>query len=433
MTSPLRGGTAVAPLPPRQPPPRAVGLHRSIARVRVAIAPPSDPIVPLALTATLAMLVQQAFATFTRGVVPVLAPPIGAELGIDPSHAGSYTALAAAAAMVGTVGVGGFLRRYGGFRVSQVSLALAGLGVGLGAPGGVAAIALGGLLVGLGSTVSTPASSHVLARVVPARQQPLYFSIKQTGVPLGVAMTGALAPAFAAVAGWRGSLALSALLCLALAAALEPWRARCDADRDPAAPLGLAAIGETIRSAWGPEVGTITAMAMCYVGLQFVHTSFIVVFLVETQGRSLAAAGGLFSLGTLVAIPGRIFWGWLGGRGAAPRRLLAGIGFGTAAAFAALAALPADAPDLLLLAAIVLNSATVMAFHGLMLAEVARLAPPGRAGPVTGGVLFFTQIGQILLPPLFGLVALRAGYRLAWLVFALPALLMGAWLWRSPR
>ena len=43
----------------------------------------------LALTATLAMLVQQAFATFTRGVVPVLAPPIGAELGIDPSHAGS--------------------------------------------------------------------------------------------------------------------------------------------------------------------------------------------------------------------------------------------------------------------------------------------------------------------------------------------------------
>ncbi len=33
----------------------------------------------LALTATLAMLVQQAFATFTRGVVPVLAPPIGAE------------------------------------------------------------------------------------------------------------------------------------------------------------------------------------------------------------------------------------------------------------------------------------------------------------------------------------------------------------------
>lgn len=387
----------------------------------------------LALTATLAMLVQQAFATFTRGVVPVLAPAIGAELGIDPSHAGSYTALAAAAAMIGTVGVGGFLRRYGGFRVSQVSLAIAGLGVALGAPAGVVAIAIGGFLVGLGSTVSTPASSHVLARVVPRRQQPLYFSIKQTGVPLGVAMTGALAPAFAAFAGWRGSLALSALLCLVLAVVLEPWRARCDTDRDPAAPLGLRAIGETIRSAWSPGVGTITAMAMCYVGLQFVHTTFIVVFLVETQERSLGAAGGLFSIATLVAIPCRILWGWLGGRLVAPRRLLAGIGLGIAAAFGAMALLPQFAADPVILAALALNSATVMAFHGLMLAEVARLSPQGRAGSVTGGVLFFAQIGQIVLPPLFGLLALAAGYRTAWAVFALPAMVMGAWLWREPR
>lgn len=387
----------------------------------------------LALTATLAMLVQQAFATFTRGVVPVLAPPIGAELGLDPSLAGSYTALAAAAAMAGTVGVGGFLRRYGGFRVSQVSLAIAGAGVAFGAPAGMVAIALGGLLVGFGSTISTPASSHVLARVVPRPRQPLYFSIKQTGVPLGVAMTGVLAPAFAAVAGWRGSLALCALVCVVLAAVLEPWRARFDTDRDPTAPLGLAAIGETVRSAWSPGIGGITAMAMCYVGLQFVHTTFVVVFLVETQGRSLAAAGGLFSLGTLVAIPGRILWGWLGGRHVAPRRLLAGIGFGTAAAFVALAALPAAASDPLVLAAVVLNSATVMAFHGLMLAEVARLAPPGRAGQVTGGVLFFAQIGQIVLPPLFGLVAVAAGYAWAWMVFALPALVMGAWLWRVPQ
>jgi MFS family permease len=389
--------------------------------------------VSLALTATLAMLVQQAFATFTRGVVPVLAPAIGAELGIDPSHAGSYTALAAAAAMVGTVGVGGFLRRYGGFRVSQVSLAIAGVGVAFGAPAGVIAIAIGGFLVGVGSTVSTPASSHVLARVVPRRQQPLYFSIKQTGVPLGVAMTGALAPAFAALAGWRGSLGLCALLCIVFAVVLEPWRARCDTDRDPRAPLGLAAIGETIRSAWSPGVGTITAMAMCYVGLQFVHTTFVVVFLVETQERSLGAAGGLFSIATLVAIPGRILWGWLGGRFVSPRRLLAGIGFGTAAAFGAMAALPALAADVIVLGALVLNSATVMAFHGLMLAEVARLSPPGRAGSVTGGVLFFAQIGQIVLPPLFGLVALATGYRIAWAVFALPAVVMGAWLWREPR
>ncbi len=385
----------------------------------------------LALTATLAMLVQQAFATYTRGVVPVLAPAIGADLGIDPSHAGSYAALASAAAMAGTVTVGGILRRYGGFRVSQAALVIASAGLALGAPAGWLAIAAGGLLVGLGSIASTPASSHVLARVVPPRLQPLYFSIKQTGVPVGVAMSGLLAPAFATIAGWRGALALSAGTCLALAAALEPWRARFDTDRDPTAPLRLAFLAETLRSAWTPGMAAITAMAIVYVGLQAVHVTFVVVFLVESQGRSLAAAGSLFSVATLVAIPGRIVWGWLGGRFVPTRSVLAGIGVGTSAAFAALAALPAGASDHAILAALLLGSATVMAFHGLMLAEVARLAPPGRAGIATGGVLFFVQIGQIILPPLFGLLAVLSGYRAAWAIFALPPLLMAGWLARA--
>ncbi|MDW8443291.1 MAG: MFS transporter [Acetobacteraceae bacterium] len=262
----------------------------------------------------------------------------------------------------------------------------------------------------------------------PPLDQPLYFSIKQTGVPLGAALTGLLAPLFAEVAGWRGALLLSGALCVALAVALQPWRARCDADRDPSAPLRIAAFGETLRMVWAPALAPITAMAVVYVGLQIVHMTFAVVYLVEVQGRSLAAAGALFSLATLVAIPGRIFWGWLGGRIVPTRVVLAGIGIGTAAAFGALAALPRGAGEGAILAALLLGSATVMAFHGLMLAEVARLAPSGRAGAATGGVLFFVQIGQILLPALFGLSASTLGYRPSWAAFALPALIMSGWL-----
>ena len=382
----------------------------------------------LALTATLAMLVQQTFATYSRGVVPVLAPAIGADLGIDPWHAGTYAACASAAAMAGTVAIAAPLRRWGGFRVAQVALLLAGAGLAIGAPGGAGFVAFGALLVGVGSVVSTPASSHVLARVVPVAQQPLYFSIKQTGVPLGAALTGLLAPTFAQAAGWRGALLLSGLLCGVLALALQPWRARCDSDRDPSAPLRIAAFGETLSMVWSPTLTPITAMAVVYVGLQIVHMTFAVVYLVEVQGRSLAAAGALFSLATLIAIPGRIFWGWLGGRIVPTRVVLAGIGIGTAAAFGALAALPRGAGDGMILAALLLGSATVMAFHGLMLAEVARLAPPGRAGPATGGVLFYVQIGQIALPALFGLAASGIGYRAAWALFAAPALVMACWL-----
>jgi len=387
--------------------------------------------VSLALTATLVMLVQQAFATFTRGLVPVLAPAMAPDLGVSPSLAGLYAAVAAAAALVGTLGVGGLLARYGALRVSQVALAIAAFGLALAAPSGVALVALGAIPVGLGSTVSTPASSHLLARVVPPRQQPLLFSIKQTGVPVGVAMSGLLGPGFAAAFGWRGALVVSALICLALCLALEPLRDRFDADRDPRARIGLSGTLETLATVRRLAAIRILALAFAVlVGLQFVFQTFLVVFLVEGLGWTLAAAGALFSAATLAAIPARILWGAAGARCSA-RLLLAVIATGTCLSFAVIALLDRESSKGAVLAAALAASATVMSWHGLMLAELARLSPPGRAGAVTGAVLAFAQVGQIALPPVFGaLVGAGLGWGAAWIALGLPAAAIALWLVR---
>ncbi len=386
----------------------------------------------LALTATLAMLVQQAFATFTRGLVPVLAPAMAPDLGVDASLAGLYAALAAAAALVGTLGVGGFVNRYGALRVSQVALAIAAVGLAMGAPAGVLLVALGSIPVGLGSTISTPASSHLLARVVPPRQQPLLFSIKQTGVPVGVAMSGLLGTGFALLFGWRGALVVSALLCLALCLALEPLRARFDADRDPHARIGLSGVLDTMTTVRRLPAIRVLAMAfVVLVGLQFVFQTFLVVFLVERLGWTLGSAGAMFSLSTLVAIPARILWGAAGTRFPA-RRLLAVIAIGTCLSFAALAPLEPASSWWTVLGVAVAGSATAMSWHGLMLAELARLSPPGKAGAVTGAVLAFAQLGQIALPPLFGFtVAIGLGWGASWVLLGLPAAAIGIWLLRT--
>lgn len=386
----------------------------------------------LALTATLAMLVQQAFATFTRGLVPVLAPAMAPDLGVDASLAGLYAAVAAAAALVGTLGVGGFLARYGALRVSQVALVIAAAGLAMAAPAGVLLVALGAVPVGLGSTISTPASSHLLARVVPPRQQSLLFSIKQTGVPVGVAMCGLLGPGFAALLGWRGALAVSAMICVVLAASLQPFRTRFDADRDPRARLGPGSIAETMRIVRRlPAMRTLAATFVVLVGLQFVYQTFLVVFLVERLGWTLGAAGALFSLATLVAIPARILWGAAGARFPA-RILLAIISAGTCLSFAALGPLTEASGHAAVLAAAVAGSATAMSWHGLMLAEIARLSPPGRAGAVTGAVLAFAQLGQIALPPIFGgMIAAGIPWGTSWVVLGLPAGAVALWLLRS--
>ena len=78
-------------------------------------------------------------------------------------------------------------------------------------------------------------------------------------------------------------------------------------------------------------------------------------------------------------------------------------------------------------------SATAMSWHGILLSETARLAPTGRVGTVTGGVLSFGQIGAFLGPSAFSLLLhLTGGYGAGWAVCAIPALWVGISLLR-PR
>jgi hypothetical protein len=79
-------------------------------------------------------------------------------------------------------------------------------------------------------------------------------------------------------------------------------------------------------------------------------------------------------------------------------------------------------------------SATAMSWHGILLSESARLAPFGRAGAVTGGVLSFGQMGAFLLPAMFSLLLrLTGGYAAGWAVCAIPAVLVGIDLLRGGR
>src|SRR5690625_7449878 len=66
--------------------------------------------------------------------------------------------------------------------------------------------------------------------------------------------------------------------------------------------------------------------------------------------------------------------------------------------------------------------ATAIGWNGVYLAEVARLAPAGQAGLMTGGTLFFTYLGVVIGPPFFP-PAMEATAPFAW---AIP-------LWGAPR
>ena len=373
------------------------------------------------------MLAQQTCATMGRATVPLIAAAIIADLGISPALVGVFLSVTSVAGFVSTLGCGGFILRYGALRMTQIGMLCLGGGLAICAAGGAAPFLPGALLGGLGQAVSTPSSSHILARFAPPRLAPLVFSIKQTGVPAGLMLAGVVAPALVEAYGWQATLLCFAAIAAGTALALQPLRRRFDTDRNPAQALSPADILHNVLSVVRtPALRLLCLTMFSFVGLQSLFTGFFALYLVQGLGRDLAAAGLAFSIAVAVAVPARIFWGWAASRLVRPSRLLALLGIGMALATTFTAALQAHHPTWLVIAAAMALSVTAVSWHGVLLAEVARLSPAGRIGSTTGAVLAFGDAGALLLPLIFSLsLALAGNYRIGFLIGALPALLVG--------
>ncbi|MBT6272858.1 MAG: MFS transporter, partial [Chromatiales bacterium] len=143
--------------------------------------------------ATFAMLFQQAFSYACQLVMPVLADRLAEDFGISRGWLGLYLFIQNLVAILAAVGCGGFIQRYGPLRISQFVLVLMGGSILIVSTGVLWLLPIAAILLGL-SAVSTPASSHILARVCPPRLAPFIFSVKQTGVPVGSLIGGLLLP-----------------------------------------------------------------------------------------------------------------------------------------------------------------------------------------------------------------------------------------------
>jgi nitrate/nitrite transporter NarK len=378
------------------------------------------------------MTVQQTFATLGRSTVPLIAAAIVADLGIDPALVGVYVAIGAVAGFLTTMGCGGLIVRYGAMRMTQAGMAALAVGLALPASGWLPAFALGAFVGGLGQAISTPSSSHLLGRLSPPRLAPLVFSIKQTGVPAGLMVAGVVAPLLATDAGWRTALLVIAGLSALTALALQPLRARFDVDRVPGTPLSPADIRANVASVLREPALRAMCLAMfSFVGLQSLFTGFFVLYLVRGLGYDLERAGLVFAIAVAVAVPARIGWGWLASRLVRPATLLSLLGIGMAGSAVLTAIIEPQWPTWLASVVAIVLSATAVSWHGVLLAEVARLSPPGRIGSTTGAVLAFGDAGALVLPLLFSAaLTLTGGYATGFLIggaFALVVGLVGLW------
>ena len=361
----------------------------------------------------------QALVSLVVFTPPVLAPPAQADIGVSASSVGIVTALIYLSATFGALLSARLIARHGPMRMSQCSLLLAGAGVALMTTANVFLVALGALVIGLGYGQVTPSSSAILAERAPERLRAFIFSLKQTGVPIGGAVAGAMLPALIHALGWKVAALVTGGVCVVLAIALQPMRA--GVDRGSRA-RGRAAPCRPARAAAARDV----ARAAARDGIRIVHLLGHADVPGLVPGGIPARAGGLRA--------GRGGGGFVhrddrrhrrahcvgcgGGQLAASLGCCsAGSGWAWRLAAFMTALISSSWPAAAVFVVSFVYGATAVGWNGVYLSEVARIAPPGRAAAATGASLAMTYSGVMVLPTLFwAIVALAAAMPpLSWL------------------
>lgn len=386
-------------------------------------APAGEPTLRGALPPLGAMFVMQMMMSMAGLAAPVFAVELARDLGIGAGWVGLYMSAVFVVAMFSGVLGGGAVVRLGAIRVAQVCLVVVAAALAVMCLGAAHWVLLAAMMIGFAYGPPTPASSHILARTTPARLMPIVFSLKQTGVPAGGALAGALVPPLVLAWGWRGAAVAIALAALALAVALQPLHARLDADRDRAhrpvrnmmAPLKLVLRDRAMRR--------MAFLAGAFSAVQMSLIAFLVSFLVEHVHLDLVTAGAVLAAAQVAGMGGRILWGAVSGTVMSARWLLFALGLMMALAAGTIATFSQATPLWLMYAVAVMFGGTAIGWNGVMLAELARIAPPGMAGVATGGSVFVTFGGVVVAPAAFSaMLGAGLGYGAGFVMLAALAL-----------
>jgi len=351
----------------------------------------------------------QALVAGSLFAVPTVAPAAAADLGLEPSAlVGTYMAVVFVLGILSSPAGGDLVLRLGALRVSQLCLTGCGIALALASGGTAWMFVPAALLLGCVFAPETPASSHLLMRIAPPERRGLIFSLKQTGNQIG-GIAGALAlPALVPVIGWQGGLLAVACLCGAAALLLVPLRRTWETPVERQTGTLFGRYGKALKLV--RDDARLRAMALAsgaYSAMQISLNAFLISFCVVELEMTLTAAGAALAVAQTGGLIGRVFWGMVSDRLGHTRLVLGLLDLAMVAAAAATVGM--DWPFTTLVALCFVFGLTASGWNGLFLAEVARLAPAGRASEATGGVMIASFAGLVLGPPLFGLLVAWSG------------------------
>lgn len=364
------------------------------------------------------MLATYALVIMASLTLPVVAPMAAESLNVPAHMIGIYTSIVYVGATLSSMATPDLVARYGALRTSQGTVVFAAAGLMALLGGNLAFAVLSALLIGFAYGPGNTASGRLLSAMTSAGKRSGVFSIKQTSVPVGGALCGLIVPALALIYGWQGAAVAVALVCLAAAFVVQPWRGRLDGDRNRdhflLPRISFAPVALVLS---GPRLRALGITGLVYSGMQYAYGALLVVFLVERAGISAIDAGLVLSAAMVASIIARVFWGYVADW-ARPEVVLGGLGVVTAGAAAASVLVDPGWSAAALFALGCWFGASGFSWNGVYLALTADIAGPTRVTAATSGVMTLVFVGSLVFPALYTLLITLSGFNAGLLTLA---------------
>jgi sugar phosphate permease len=371
----------------------------------------------------LASTLVQTSASFGNQAISPLAPFLVGELGLARSDVGLLLTAAYIGATLVLVVAGSLSDRFGVRALFLLGMTLAGVPLALAAvaPGYVWLLAPLALY-GVGNGFALPPTTRAIVEWFPTAHRGLAMGIKQTGVALAGMICGLSVPTLGLLIGWRGAiLVLGVVTVVSGALAWLAYHDRPDHGAG-AARAKRPGFGAVLTNRNLLLLGGVTLLLA---GVQLSLVGFLVLFLTERVGMSVAEAGLLLALAQAFGIVGRIGWGivsdtLLGGRRKPIMALIGGLAMVSSTT---LAMTGPETPRIVLLTALAVAGVSAVGWNGINMTFVAELAGRQASATAAGMNLTASYLGIMILPPLFGfLVDLTGSYTSAFQVGAAASL-----------
>jgi MFS family permease len=357
-------------------------------------------LVPLVASLTAASML----GTMGTTVLASIAPEAARAFGVPAAMIGYQFSLMVGAMLASLAFLSNASRRWGACRTIQAGVAITGASLVLVLVPDLACLAVGTLGMGAGHGLLMPAISHLLVRFTPPDRLNLVFSVQQAGIPLGSILAAAAGPMLTVWVGWQAAIAVAAAGLLALAFAMQPWRAQWDDDRDAKARIGRNPVAGLRMVAQSDTLAPLALAGACFSAAQFCVATYTVVTLVEQLGFGLVEAGLVLTVAQALGVLSRIACGWIADRHDNALAVLTTLAGAITAVAAAALALSPDWPRPLVWALFAALGTATIGWPGVCFALIGRLAPEGQVPTSTGGVLVYTNVGKLLGPMAFAAI-----------------------------